>query len=67
MSDRDYHDGWADGKAGRDPDSARCALGANRVNDYEAGYIDSGLSDVPQRPPVPAAASSGVQQEGAET
>lgn len=49
MSDQDYLDGWEDGKAGRDPNSERLNYGANRCNDYEIGYIDSGLGDVPQR------------------
>lgn len=50
MSDQDYHDGWNDGKAGRGPDVDRMALGRNRCNDYEIGYLDSGFGDVPQRP-----------------
>ncbi len=41
--DQDYADGMADGLADRPPRFDRLALGANRVNDYEAGYIDSGL------------------------
>lgn len=50
MSDRDafranrddYADGMADGLADRDPQLDRLALGANRLNAYERGYIDSG-------------------------
>ena len=42
MSQQDYDDGWADGIAGLDPQTDRLALGANRLNDYERGYIDSG-------------------------
>ena len=37
-----YDAGMADGTAGRDPDTDRLALGANRLNDYERGYIDAG-------------------------
>ena len=32
----------ADGLADRDPQFDRLALGANRLNDYERGYTDSG-------------------------
>ncbi len=42
MNAENYERGWADGKAGRDPDIDRLALGATRLNDYERGYIDSG-------------------------
>lgn len=42
MSQRDYEDGMADGLADRDPDGDRLAYGANRLNDYERGYVDSG-------------------------
>lgn len=48
MSDnreRDYADGMADGLAGRDPEFERLALGANRLNAYERGYIDSGKAE----------------------
>ena len=38
----DYADGMADGLEGRDPQFERLALGANRLNAYERGYIDSG-------------------------
>lgn len=31
----------ADGLADRDPDFNRLALGSNRLNDYERGYLDS--------------------------
>ena len=51
MSDEDYARGWQDGKAGRDPDPSKLAYGANRCNDYEIGYIDSGFGDMPQRWP----------------
>lgn len=42
-----YMQGWADGKAGKDPDSAELAYGADRCNAYERGYIDSGYLDTP--------------------
>lgn len=42
MSQQDYEDGMADGLADRDPDPKRLALGADRLNDYERGYVDSG-------------------------
>jgi hypothetical protein len=42
VSAADYHAGLEDGRAGRDPDPARTAGGATRLNDYERGYIDSG-------------------------
>jgi hypothetical protein len=42
-----YLEGLADGEAGQDPNPERLAYGANRCNDYERGYIDSGR-------PVPA-------------
>lgn len=45
MSQQDYDDGMADGLADRDPDFERLALGANRLNDYERGYIASGASE----------------------
>lgn len=45
MSEQDYADGWARGMAGLDPELERLALGANRLNDYERGYIDSGNPD----------------------
>lgn len=38
-------------KADRPPNVDRMALGANRLNDYEIGYLDSGMGDVPQRWP----------------
>ena len=41
---QDYLDGWADGKADKDPDSERLAYGWNRMNDYERGYVASGPS-----------------------
>jgi hypothetical protein len=44
----DYADGMTDGLGGRGPDFARLALGANRLNAYERGYIDSG--DAAPRP-----------------
>jgi hypothetical protein len=47
MSQQDYEDGMADGLADRDPDSDRLAYGANRLNDYERGYVDSGSQDAP--------------------
>ena len=40
-----YKRGWADGMAGKDPDFESLALGANRLNDYERGYIDSGRAE----------------------
>lgn len=42
MSHQDYDDGMTDGLADKPPDFERLALGANRLNDYERGYIDSG-------------------------
>jgi hypothetical protein len=42
VSEQDYADGWEDGMAGYSPNFWRLALGANRLNDYERGYIDSG-------------------------
>jgi len=48
MSVADYMRGWEDGKADRDPDPDRLAGGANRCNDYERGYIDSGHIEEPQ-------------------
>lgn len=42
VGERAYLDGWADGKADNDPAPDRLALGANRLNDYERGYADSG-------------------------
>ena len=51
MSDEDYARGWQDGKADRDPDPRYVAYGANRCNDYETGYIDSGRGDMPRRWP----------------
>jgi hypothetical protein len=42
---QNYRDGWADGMAGNDPDAARTAGGATRLNDYERGYIDSGEAE----------------------
>lgn len=44
-ADRDYQDGYADGMADRDPDPERLAYGANRCNNYERGYIDSGKQE----------------------
>ena len=41
---QDYLDGWADGEAEKDPDIDRMWLGANQLNDYERGYVDSGIS-----------------------
>lgn len=41
-AEQDYADGMADGLADRDPQFDRLALGANRLNAYERGYIDSG-------------------------
>jgi hypothetical protein len=40
--------GWEDGKAGRDPDHDQLALGSDRLNSYERGYIDSGFLKEPQ-------------------
>lgn len=37
-----YRLGWEHGRADRDPDPAMLAYGADRLNDYERGYIDSG-------------------------
>ena len=42
MAAQDYRDGYRDGKADKDPASDRLAYGANRLNDYERGYIDAG-------------------------
>jgi hypothetical protein len=42
VSAADYQAGLEDGRAGRDPDHAKTAGGATRLNDYERGYIDSG-------------------------
>lgn len=41
-SKQDYADGMADGLADLPPNVERLALGANRLNAYERGYIDSG-------------------------
>lgn len=38
----EFRDGWTEGMAGLSPDPARCAGGANRMNDYERGYVASG-------------------------
>jgi hypothetical protein len=46
-TDAKYRQGWADGKAGRDPDSRELAYGSDRLNSYERGYIDSGHLEVP--------------------
>ncbi len=40
--DAAYWDGYDQGAADRAPDVERMALGANRLNSYERGYIDSG-------------------------
>ena len=45
MSRADYERGMADGLAGKPPDFDSLALGANSLNDYERGYVDSGASD----------------------
>ena len=47
-TDAKYRQGWADGKAGRDPDVREMAFGSPRLNSYERGYIDSGHFDVPR-------------------
>lgn len=47
-TDAKYRQGWADGKAGRDPDSRELAYGGDRLNAYERGYIDSGHMDAPR-------------------
>jgi hypothetical protein len=39
---QDYLDGLADGRAGKDPSFERLALGWNRMNDYERGYVAAG-------------------------
>jgi len=44
-AEQDYADGLADGLAGRDPDPSRIAYGADRLNAYERGYIDSGQAE----------------------
>lgn len=61
MSDEDYARGWQDGKADRDPDPHYVAYGADRCNDYEIGYIDSGRRDAvsPFSPSVGGADVSG--------
>ena len=46
-TDAKYRQGWADGKADRDPDSRELAYGRDRLNSYECGYIDSGYFEVP--------------------
>jgi hypothetical protein len=33
-----------DGLAGKPPDFDRLCLGCNHLNDYEKGYIDSGIA-----------------------
>jgi hypothetical protein len=48
MNEQDYADGMADGLAGKPPDPDRLAYGANRLNDYERGYIDSGPDADPE-------------------
>ena len=48
MSDKkkqDYQDGWNDGKAGKPLDPDRLAEGANFLNEYERGWVESGWSD----------------------
>lgn len=47
-TDAKYRQGWADGKAGRDPDPGELAYGSDRLNAYERGYIDSGHFDAPR-------------------
>lgn len=49
MSQKDYDEGMSDGLADLDPNSDRLAYGANRLNDYERGYIDSGSSEKPYK------------------
>lgn len=46
-TDAKYMQGWADGKADKDPDPDELAYGSDRLNSYERGYIDSGHSDTP--------------------
>ena len=43
-----YLQGWADGKADRDPDPRELAYGSDRLNSYERGYIDSGHFEAPR-------------------
>lgn len=52
MSEQDYRDGYERGKADLDPEFDRLALGANHLNDYERGYIDSGNPVVDGATPV---------------
>lgn len=50
-TDAKYRQGWADGKADRDPDSRELAYGSDRLNSYERGYIDSSHLEVPAESP----------------
>ena len=45
VREQDYADGFRDGSAGKEPAFERLALGANYLNDYEKGYVDSGRHD----------------------
>lgn len=54
-----YLQGWTDGKAGRAPDFGELALGSDRLNSYERGYIDSGHFEVPRE----GAATEGVASD----
>lgn len=40
-----YKSGWADGMAGNDPDPDKLAYGAGQFNDYEHGYVASGIAE----------------------
>ena len=48
---QDYLDGYADGRADKDPDSERLAYGWNRMNDYERGYVAAGITANRQETP----------------
>lgn len=63
MSGKDHDDGFRDGSLGKGPDWQRLALGANSLNDYEKGYIDSGRARQGPAHPVPAAPLDGTADE----
>lgn len=46
--ERDYMDGWNDGKSGKGLDIGRLALAGNGLNQYERGWVDSGQLEEPR-------------------